>query len=822
MRCVRLRGALALAALAALTACSSPEERFEEHLARAQTHLENDRIDDALLELQGALKIDPESAEVNERLGRLLAEQGAYQPAVFHLGEAYRLDPTRVDAAMRQASLIWRSSPRRAQSIIEEAGRLHPNDPRVLRTRSGLMVVMHDNEAALADALAALKLAPDEIDSWLQLGMVHLARIREESGPRKPAPDELYEAAIAAFQKIDDIEGGHTGARLEIARVYAAWRGHRAKAAEAYRSALALAAESGNAVHLAGAARATEEWARHTRRPKLQLEALEKLVEAQPDRVDSWERLARATAAAEGPEAAEKVYLRLLEQRPDEPNSHIAYTSYLARNRRDAEAIAHLDARRRGGDQNILLAEQLLRLYLSQGNAAAARTVYGEMTDLDEHDPASRRSAARLALAENRPHDVLEILSEFVGERESAETEQLRAVALMRLDSLPAATAAADRAIALAPYSPVPAMRLKLTILGKAEEWKAVERTLDELEALGHEPTPAERLLRAQALYGSGDADAGRAELEAILDGPIPFPPAALEFAKRESAKSPARARRNLAKSLRFAPGNFELIEAITRLDQRTGRLKQALARLDRVVEAQLAGPRLLLLRAEMLAHSGQLDRAEADALRAFEASPELPGGADLLFAIYEAQGKLDEARRSFEEAESVGVLHVGARVLLGRLYLAAGEVDKAAAMYERVVEENPSIAPAKNDLAFLLASQGRDLDRALTLAEEAQRALPDNPSAADTVGYVYLRKGHLEAALQQFRYAIELANGQLGQAPPTLHYHLGLTLAALERNEEAAKAFEKALSIDPDFSGADDARQRLQAARPRDAKGSS
>jgi tetratricopeptide (TPR) repeat protein len=248
-------------------------------------------------------------------------------------------------------------------------------------------------------------------------------------------------------------------------------------------------------------------------------------------------------------------------------------------------------------------------------------------------------------------------------------------------------------------------------------------------------------------------------------------------------------------------------------MDLRAGQPGRALERLDRVVASQRTGARVLLLRAEVLARVGHFERAEADALRAFEAAPDLPRAVDLLFAIYAAQNKLDEARRSFEEAEAAGVLHGGARVLLGRLYLARGEVDKAQATYERVIQQNPEIAPAKNDLAFMLASRGRDLERALRLAEDAQRALPDSANAADTVGYVYLRLGRHEAALQQLRYAIERA-GVDDPSLPTFHYHLGLALSQLARPDEAATHFERALALDPDFPGAADARHQLAARR--------
>jgi tetratricopeptide (TPR) repeat protein len=45
------------------------------------------------------------------------------------------------------------------------------------------------------------------------------------------------------------------------------------------------------------------------------------------------------------------------------------------------------------------------------------------------------------------------------------------------------------------------------------------------------------------------------------------------------------------------------------------------------------------------------------------------------------------------------------------------------------------------------------------------------------------------------------------------LNYHIGLALAALDRNDEAADAFREALAIDPNFLRADDARRRIEAA---------
>ena len=59
------------------------------------------------------------------------------------------------------------------------------------------------------------------------------------------------------------------------------------------------------------------------------------------------------------------------------------------------------------------------------------------------------------------------------------------------------------------------------------------------------------------------------------------------------------------------------------------------------------------------------------------------------------------------------------------------------------------------------------------------------------------VRRGH-DAALQQFKYALELAQrgrGQTAGERPEYHYHMGLALKQLGRNDEATTAFERALA---------------------------
>lgn len=806
----RLVGAIAALALAGPLACASPEERFASHIERAETLLAEGRSADALIEFQSALKIDPDDADLNQRLAQLLLERGTLPAAAFHFGEAYRLDPSRVEAALEQARLLWRTAPRRANQIIANAHERFPDDPKVYRAESVIAVVERDIERGIETAKRSVELDTDDPENWGQLGAAWAARVREIRRNEEPDDPMVFEAGIAAFEKMDALEGGHVGARVEMARLYGNWPGHEEDAARLFRSAIALAKEQGSRAGITFAARKMLGYSTRADALPLRIEALRELVGAAPQSILNWDALARAVEAAEGPEAADAVYAELLLAQPELPAAHVAYSVHLSRRHRELDAIAHIDRAIAEGIDAPALWEQLVRLELSKRRVADARTTFEEMQERHEDSPATRRAEARIVIREGRPREAAEILR-AISDDQNVETERLRAMAEMLDRNLPAALAAAERAVELPPRADVQSLRLLAEIQKRMGEWSAAIRTLELLEQSGHFPTPQELLLRGQAYYELGEAEAGYENLVAALSVKYPPPAAAVEFAEREERARPEETRAYLEKVLRLAPGNYPALEAVTMLDLREGRVDIAMVRLDKLVESQLAGPNVLLLRAKILLGAGQLDRAEADALRAFEASPELEEAVDVLFAIYRAQGKTAEARRSFEEADSVGVLHAGARVLLARLYLAEGESEKALSTYEKVIEEAPDLMGPKADVAYLLATRGEQLDRALAYAEEAQRARPDHPAIADTVGFVYFQMGRNEAAVQQFRYAIELAESR-GASIATVNYHLGLALQAMGRNTEAIAAFEKALILDSDFAEAIDAQRQIEA----------
>ena len=506
--------------------------------------------------------------------------------------------------------------------------------------------------------------------------------------------------------------------------------------------------------------------------------------------------------------------MRLLAVHPESIAAHQLFVNHLARNDEYDRAATHLQRQLTAGLSSPKLWEHLLSFQLRLRQSANARATYVRMAEEYPEDPITRRAGGRLALAEGRPRAAEELLRGLPTQSADSETLRLLATAEYRSGNFDQASATIERSVSLATGSSNGALRLKARIHHDAGEWGLALRALGDLEKRGHPLGVDEHLLKVRALYGMGNGPIGSAILEALLAKPNPPPAVAVEFARREGAARPELARAHLDAAWEHVPDDSSLLETLTDLDLGAGRIDQALERIDPLAEAEEGSPAILLLRARILSTGGELERAEADAMRAFDAAPSLPGATDLLVSIYAAQNRLEEAQRSLEAADQAGLLRPGARLLLGQIHLSRGDAARARSAFERVVADAPELPRAKLELAQLLARQGEALDRALKLATDAQVGRAHDEDAAAALGYIYYRKGLNEAALRQFERAMGLLQISGTNVSPTLHYQMGLTLKALGRTEQALASFEKALASGVPFAEAEDARKQLETSR--------
>ena len=818
MRCAARR----LAALAALAlwsvSCGVRDESAAPHVAKADALIGEGKLDEAQLELRSALEAEPKNADVNFRLAQLLHRREQIPDAVFFYEEALRIDPGHADAALALAFLMLGDDRDYAQKLIDGVLERDPKQPMAWVRRSDLELARGDADAALSAALTAADLAPELARVQLQTGLVHRARIRKHGLLGEAAPDAIFREAVEAFTRASEGEDDSPDrvnvvtAWVERANTLASWPARAAEATQAYREAVEAAKEAGGS--LDAALDGALAHARRTRDAELLRWALERGVEAYPARLTLWSDLARA---ADAPGAAHSETLaRLIQQQPRSAAAHALYARDLAARGRIEDALAHLD----GAASKVRRPERVwfakidlaLRGDRPEVARAAADVLTKQYAGTREARLASSEMLARAGDPRRAADEVEQVIDEF-----GASTLLLSRLAELRLlhGDAAAALAAAERGLAEAttPTSRVALLRIQ----ARAQMQRgANEASADSMrrvaEITGGRVAATDLVPYAQVLYRLGRKEQARALVEKALAIEPPPIEAVLVFARAEGPADPARAEALLAAALAGNPGHPQLLEEAARFDVAAGRADRAMQRLQEAIAALPDYAPLHVMLARIRLQTGDAPGAIASAEEALRLDSQSPNAmtARVLVAAYHEQGKAEEAVSRLRAADAAGKLGHGGSIVLARLLSEAGEDAAAIAVLEKVVAAAPTQAGPKNDLAYLLVTTGRDLDRALSLAQEARAALPHVGAIADTLGSAYLAKQLPDAALPQFDEAISLASensAEWGLA----QLHRAEALHKLGRPEEAAIAARAALAARA-FPGQQRARELVAA----------
>jgi tetratricopeptide (TPR) repeat protein len=118
-----------------------------------------------------------------------------------------------------------------------------------------------------------------------------------------------------------------------------------------------------------------------------------------------------------------------------------------------------------------------------------------------------------------------------------------------------------------------------------------------------------------------------------------------------------------------------------------------------------------------------------------------------------------------------------------------------------------------------VIADHGKgNLDEAVQLAQGVVRRFPDEPGYADTLGWVYYKKGLYSPAVEQLQKAVAKASARGGDNA-LYRYHFGLALAGAGKKADARRELQTAqrlagqeASRGKQFAQADDLRKALES----------
>ncbi|MGA2915127.1 MAG: tetratricopeptide repeat protein [Sedimentisphaerales bacterium] len=113
---------------------------------------------------------------------------------------------------------------------------------------------------------------------------------------------------------------------------------------------------------------------------------------------------------------------------------------------------------------------------------------------------------------------------------------------------------------------------------------------------------------------------------------------------------------------------------------------------------------------------------------------------------------------------------------------------------YESMLNEQPKNTMVLNNLAYMLADSGMDVQKALVYAEKAYNTMPNSAEVLDTYGYVLLKNGKTEQANEFLQRALQQFEQNRINAPIEIYEHIGWVKEKLGQSDEALKAYKRAM----------------------------
>jgi cellulose synthase operon protein C len=249
----------------------------------------------------------------------------------------------------------------------------------------------------------------------------------------------------------------------------------------------------------------------------------------------------------------------------------------------------------------------------------------------------------------------------------------------------------------------------------------------------------------------------------------------------------------------------------IVRTHLRNGDTEAAEAYLDGLLADDPQNDLFLFLKGALYASTERPAEAEEIYRNLIAERPEQELFWRTLYTFLNRQGRFDDARTTLEEALETIPGAPNLQWALAGERERAGDIDGAIEIYEALYAANSDSVIVANNLASLISTHKTDtqsLDRAWAIARRL-RGL-DRPEFQDTYGWIALRRGEVDEAVQHLEPAAAALNNN-----PLVQFHLGMAYVAADRPEDAIAQLRRAI----DLAGPADTRPQFQQAREEIAR---
>jgi tetratricopeptide (TPR) repeat protein len=743
---------LALATLAGAAGCRrDPQAAVRQYVESGSKYAEQGKYAEAVVQFRNAIQRDPKSGDAHEKLAQALLQAGDAANALGEYIRAADLEPDNAQLQLKTGDLLLLAGkPEDAKARAARVLATQPDNVDAQILTANALAGLKDLDAAVAQIEDALRVDPDRGGTYSSLGALELSRGKRD-------------AAEAAFKKAVELNPDSPLAHLALGNFY--WLTNRPADAE---------------------------------------QALTRALDLDPKNALINRALANFYLASGQPERAEAP-LKTIYALTKSTSSAFSLVEYYLATKKEPDARTLLESLLKDPRAATTANARLATLDYEHGQRDSAYQRLDGVLSKDAGNLQALLVKTSLLLSDKRPEDALQTVSAAVERYPQSTPAQFMLGRVQAARRQPEAAMAAYREVLrLNPRATDAKLALAQLQLAQGQPDASVGLAS---EALVAEPSNADaELLLVRGLLTKGDLDRAGLELGKLMQR---FPNSAVVhtqmgmlLGRRHDATG---ARAEFDRALQLNPNLLEALGGQVSLDLSAKDYARAKARVDEWVAARPSSPALVLA-ARTYAAGRDLPGAEALLRRAIGMDSADLDAYSTLGQVLVAERKLPQAKTEFENVVKQAPKSVGALTMLGILLQADGDIDGARERFEQVVQIDPGAAVAANNLAWIYAEHGGNLDVALDLAKSAQNQLPEAPEVADTVGYIYIKKDLPTQAISTLEFCVE-KNPQNA----VYQYHLGLAYSKAGDKERSREHLTKALALQPDFDGAAQARSLLQ-----------
>jgi protein O-GlcNAc transferase len=494
-------------------------------------------------------------------------------------------------------------------------------------------------------------------------------------------------------------------------------------------------------------------------------------------------------------ETAEKLYRKVLDQRPEHSSAQSNLGTLLAAGQRfeEAEILFRKVLETSPGDTDILT--NLGNIVQNQGRLDEATALYMQVLNTQPGHTIAESNLANLYLMDGNPEQAASHYQNIVSRgTDQSHVYSSFAVALNALDQPSEALENARKALELDDTNP-DACNACGSALHALDDLDQAINSFSRACELRPNWTAARKNLGA-AYEHTGDIKKALACYRQAWDMSPEDIELGLALVSALTTDQSLDEARTILKSLvEQDPDNSLTPFYQANLSRVEGNLEQSVEFFKMAIARGLRAPEVYNNLATSLFDLKQFTESRLASEEAIKLNPEFAHGYNTLGNCLLEEGDFEAAKTHYLKAWELEPTFSAAISNAAGISRRQGKPDEAISIYQKALKVNPELAAAWNGIGLVLQN-GNKVDEALVAYEKGLAIDPDDWELMNNKAISLQSKGLIKEAMETYQEALNIKPDS-----PDIYYNLGNLLQYMEKFDESVAAFNAVLQLRPDFN---------------------